>query len=65
MKRSRNSRKVYELSGEALDQETIVRLRPQIEQYVREDMGKKFSKTNLIWNMNEKKNFTFKIDFYA
>lgn len=65
MRRSKNSRKVYELSGEALDQETIIRLRPQIEGYVRDDMGKKFSSTKLTWNMNDNRNFIFKIDFYA
>jgi hypothetical protein len=61
----RRSKPVYKISGEALDQETIVRLRPKMEDYVKQDLGKTFRKTSMRWNMNEKKNFTFTINFYA
>jgi len=65
MKRSKSTKKVYEVSGEAMDQETIIRLRPQMEDYVKNDLKKKFSKTNLEWNMNDKSYFNFTLRFYA
>lgn len=61
----RRSKPVYKISGEALDQETIIRLRPKMENYVREDLGKNFRKTSMKWNMNDSQNFTFTINFYA
>jgi hypothetical protein len=61
----KRSKPVYKLSGEALDQETIIRLRPKMEDYVREDLGKTFRKTDLKWNMNDKNHFTFTMNFYA
>lgn len=64
MRRSK-SKKVYEVSGEAMDQETIIRLRPQMEDYVKNDLNKNFSKTKLEWNMNDKTHFNFTIRFYA
>ena len=65
MKRSRHKKKVYAVTGEAMDQETIIRLRPQMEDYVKTDLNKNFSKTKLEWNMNNNSNFTFTLQFYA
>lgn len=56
---------VYTITGEAIDQETVIRQRPLIEDYVRENSGKKFRKTSIKWNMNDIGNFDFKIEFYA
>ena len=53
----------YVLKGEALDQETIIRQRPWIEDYVRESLGKEFSKTKLTWNLMRNGNFKFRLDF--
>lgn len=61
----RNRKPVYTISGVALDQETIVRQRPWIEDYVRENSGKTFRKTFVKWNMNQEGNFDFTIEFYA
>jgi hypothetical protein len=64
MKHSRK-KKVYRISGEAMDQETIIKLRSKMEDYVKTDLGKTFSNTDLKWNMAENSNFNFTIDFYA
>lgn len=60
-----NKRPFYFIEGEAIDQEAIIRVRPQIEQYVRYDLKKNFKKTNVTWDMNDKGNFNFKIEFYG
>jgi hypothetical protein len=73
MKRSKNqsnyknrpTKQVYEVKGESLDQETIVRLRPQIEDYVKVDLNKKFRRTELHWDMRPNTHFDFTIKFYA
>lgn len=54
---------VYTVSGEAMDQETIIRQRPLIEDYVRENV-KSFRKTKVVWSMNEKGFFDFSVLFY-
>jgi len=64
MKR-KTKRPVYIIKGEALDQETVIRQRPLIEDYVRTDLKKYFRKTNATWEMNTKGNFDFRIEFYA
>lgn len=62
----KRSRPVHKITGEAIDQETIVRLRPKMEDYVKVDLGKSFRKTDLKWNMNNDNNhFTFTLNFYA
>lgn len=63
MKR-KSRRSIYTVSGTAIDQETIIRQRPMIEDYVKVDMRKSFKKTSLSWDMNDKGNFNFTIDFY-
>lgn len=65
MSMKRKTRKsIYTVSGTAIDQETIIRQRSIIEDYVRVDMKKSFKKTSLSWDMNDKGNFNFRIDFY-
>jgi hypothetical protein len=61
----RSKRSVYTINGTALDQETIIRQRPLIEDYVRENSGKRFRKTSVKWNMNDSGTFDFNIEFYA
>lgn len=56
---------MYVIRGEAIDQEAIIRQRPLIEDYVREDMHKKFRKTSVSWDMNKNGNFDFVVEFYA
>lgn len=63
--KQRSRKPVYVVSGVAIDQETIIRQRPQIEDYVRVDFKKKFRKTNVKWNMNDDGHFDFRIEFYA
>lgn len=60
----RKKRPVYTVRGTALDQETIIRQRSLIEDYVKTDMKKTFRKTSVTWNMNKDGNFDFSIDFY-
>lgn len=55
---------VYRLRGEALDQETIIRQRGQIEEYLVED-GINFSEVELFWNLNHDGHFDFEMVFYA
>ena len=50
--------------GTARDQETIVSIRPRIEDYVREDLKIDFARTKLFWNMNKKGTFNFEIHFF-
>jgi hypothetical protein len=61
----RSKKPVYTITGVAIDQETIIRQRSQIEDYVRENSGKEFRKTSVRWNMNKAGNFEFSIEFYA
>lgn len=65
MSTKRNRRPVLVITGEAIDQETIIRQRPQIEDYVRENMKTKFRKTKVFWDMNKKGYFDFSVEFYA
>lgn len=54
---------VYTLEGEAADVETIIRLRPWMEDEIR-DQGKSFTKTQLITDYyRERSIFGFKIYF--
>jgi hypothetical protein len=63
--RHSKAKSVYQVSGEAKDQETILRLRAKMEDYVKTDLGKNFSTTSLRWNMMENQNFSFTLDFYV
>jgi hypothetical protein len=45
----------YMVDGEALDGETILRLRPSIEQHVAESVGD-FKYTELFWNLKDENN---------
>ena len=58
------SKVVYSFTGEAKDQETIVRQRPMYEDYVRERNNVNFSSSKIFWNMNKVGNFNFKMEFY-
>jgi archaellum biogenesis ATPase FlaH len=65
MKKNRKSI-IHSVKGEALDQETVIRLRSKIENYIRDDMQVTFKYTKVIWNKNEHNdNFNFIINFYA
>jgi hypothetical protein len=50
-------------TGQAIDQEKISALRPQIEEYVRDHYGD-FARTKLFWNMNKSGKFDFEIHFW-
>lgn len=52
----------YVLTGEAVDQETIIRQRSWYEDEVKK-MGIEFSKTQLKWNIKNNGNFSFKLEF--
>jgi hypothetical protein len=54
----------YVLTGEALDQETIVKQRSWYEDHVREHITD-FKETKLRWNMRKNGNFSFKLEFYG
>lgn len=65
MELAQNSKAQYVLPGEATDQETIIRLRKSIEEYVREEEGINFSTTELFWEMNQDKGtFNFELHFF-
>jgi hypothetical protein len=64
MKRQ-NKKPFYIIEGEALDQDVIMRQRSRIEAYVREDLRKRFRKTNVVWNANDKGTYDFRIEFYG
>ncbi len=52
------------VDGEAADQETIIRLRPYIEEYVKESWGD-FDHSDLFWECNvEKMTFNYQLYFY-
>lgn len=55
---------IYVVSGEAVDQEKIIELMPQIEDYVREHHGE-FSSRTINWNMNKNNHFDYIIKFWA
>lgn len=63
--RHSKAKSVYQVSGEAKDQETILRLRAKMEDYVKTDLGKKFSTTSLRWDMMENQHFSFTLDFHV
>jgi hypothetical protein len=63
--RHSKAKSVYQVSGEAKDQETILRLSAKMEDYVKTDLGKNFSTTSLRWDMMENQNFSFTLDFYV
>jgi len=55
----------YVVEGEAVDQETVVRLRPKIEQYMRDEEGLDFDMTDLYWEFDEGKSlFRYEIHFF-
>ena len=54
---------MYVVSGEAVDQEKIIELLPQIEDYVRENHGD-FDSRTINWNMNKKNHFDYIIKFW-
>jgi hypothetical protein len=57
-------RKVFEVTGESKDIETVIRLRPWIEDESRKEYGD-FNETRLITDYDQKRNiFSFRIDFY-
>jgi hypothetical protein len=58
------SKPVYIVSGEALDQETVIRLKPKIEDFVENTLCKQFSRSTTLWNLNSKGHFDFKIKFW-
>lgn len=51
------------VDGEAKDQETILRQRPSIEEYIAETYGD-IERTKLYWNMTEKGTFSFELHFW-
>ena len=51
------------VDGEAKDQETILRQRKTIEQYIEDTMGP-VDRTKLYWNMTEKGSFEFALHFW-
>lgn len=64
--KNRTKKIVHSVDGEALDQETIIRLRPIIQDYVKNDLNVYFKYSKLIWNKNkENDNFNFIINFYG
>lgn len=65
MNTKRKRRPILVITGEALDQETIIRQRSYIEDYVRENMNANFRKTKVFWDMNDSGNFSFSVEFYA
>jgi len=42
----------YVVEGEAQDGEAIIRLRPEIEDHIRESIGE-FTRTELFWNLKD------------
>jgi hypothetical protein len=50
--------------GKAVDQEAIIRLRPQIEEWVRDNHGD-FHHTELVWWMNDDTSFSFELHFMS
>lgn len=56
---------IYTLHGKAKDVETIARLRPWMEDEIRNKVGN-FNRTDLITDYDEKSTvFSFKISFYS
>ncbi len=54
-------------SGEAVDGESIIRLRPEIEAWVKENVGE-FTRSELYWNLKDTEDkespFIFEIHFF-
>ena len=59
---SSNIEPIHEVSGEALDQETIIRLRAKVEDFVSDTIT--FSRTELFWSMNSDGLFDYVLKFY-
>jgi hypothetical protein len=59
-----NSNADYIEIGEAIDQETIIDLRKEIESFVQENYGPFMNKTKLFWQLNDKGTFDFEIHFF-
>lgn len=55
---------VLTVTGRAIDQETVVRLMPQIKDYVREDEKVKFNRTSYSWDYAEDGVLDYKVCFY-
>jgi hypothetical protein len=53
----------YIIDGEAKDQETIIRQRSHIEEFVKDTISP-FSRSMLYWNMTEKGTFEFELHFW-
>lgn len=57
----------YMIHGEAVDAETVIRQRPEMESYVRENIMT-FDRTELFWNLKDVYNpdspFVFQIHFF-
>jgi hypothetical protein len=64
-KNNKKAKRLYRLDGVALDQETVIRLRPKIESYVKDDLGISFKTSSMRWEMLENSSFKFHIDFYG
>lgn len=55
----------YMLDGTATDGEAIIRLRPTLEAYAREDENIEYDFTKLFWNLNEQGSFDFELHFFS
>ena len=51
------------IDGEAKDQETIIRQRSHIEEFITDTMGP-FSKSKLYWDMTNRGTFHFELHFW-
>jgi len=51
------------IDGEAKDQETIIRQRSHIEEFIADTMGP-FSKSKLYWDMTNRGTFHFELHFW-
>lgn len=51
------------VDGEAKDQETILRQRPTIEEYIADTIGP-IERTKLYWNMTDRGTFEFALHFW-
>jgi hypothetical protein len=51
------------IDGEAKDQETIIRQRQHIEDFVTENISE-FTRSKLYWNMTESGTFQFELHFW-
>jgi hypothetical protein len=54
----------FVVQGDAKDQETVIKLRPWIEDEARKEYGS-FDRTELYWNMNQETGlFNYEIHFF-